>query len=99
MSSLKGPLGDVRVRQALSLALDRQGIIDSVYKGAALMPRWLSNPGTFGYGKSVFDAAYATAPVMTQNIAAAKKLDPARPARPARRSRSARPASCPTSPR
>ncbi len=74
VSSLKGPLGDVRVRRALSMALDRQGIIDSVYKGAALMPRWLSNPGTFGYGKSVFDAAYAKAPVMTQNIAAAKKL-------------------------
>jgi peptide/nickel transport system substrate-binding protein len=74
VSSLKGALGDVRVRQALSMALDRQGIIDSVYRGAALMPRWLSNPGTFGYGKSVFDAAYAKAPVMTQNIAAAKKL-------------------------
>ncbi len=74
VSSLKGALGDVRVRRALSMALDRQGIIDSVYRGAALMPRWLSNPGTFGYGKSVFDAAYAKAPVMTQNIAAAKKL-------------------------
>src|SRR5206468_1708744 len=71
---LKGALGDVRVRRALSMALDRQGIIDSVYRGAALMPRWLSNPGTFGYGKSVFDAAYAKAPVMTQNIDAAKKL-------------------------
>ena len=45
----------MRVRQALSLALNRQAIIDSVYKGAALMPRWISNPGTFGYGKSVFD--------------------------------------------
>jgi peptide/nickel transport system substrate-binding protein len=74
VSSLKGALGDVRVRRALSMALDRQGIIDSVYKGAALMPRWLSNPGTFGYGKSVFDAAYNKAPVMTQNIPAARKL-------------------------
>ena len=59
VSSFKGVLGNVKVRQALSLALNRQGIINSVYKGAALMPRWLSNPGTFGYGKSVFDAAYA----------------------------------------
>ena len=74
VSSFKGVLGDVQVRQALSLALNRQGIIDSVYKGAALMPKWLSNPGTFGYGKSVFDAAYASAPVMSQNIAEAKKL-------------------------
>src|SRR5689334_16010360 len=74
VSSFKGALGDVRVRQALSLALDRKGIIDSVYKGAALMPRWVSNPGTFGYGKSVFNAAYASSPAVSQNIAKAKKL-------------------------
>jgi len=74
IDNLKGPLGDVRVRQALSLALDRQGIIDSVYKGAALMPRWQSNPGTFGYGTSVFNAAYNSSPLMTQNLAKAKQL-------------------------
>ena len=74
VSRLKGALGDVRVRRALSLALNRQAIINSVYKGAALMPRWLSNPGTFGYGKPVFTAAYDSSPVLTQNIAEAKKL-------------------------
>jgi peptide/nickel transport system substrate-binding protein len=74
VSSFKGVLGDVRVRRALSLALDRKGILDSVYRGAALLPRWLSNPGTFGYGKSVFNAAYNSSPVLTQNIAEAKKL-------------------------
>jgi peptide/nickel transport system substrate-binding protein len=74
VSSFKGVLGSLKVRQALSLALNRQGIINSAYKGAALMPRWLSNPGTFGYGKSVFTAAYDASPVLTQNIAEAKKL-------------------------
>jgi peptide/nickel transport system substrate-binding protein len=74
VSSFKGVLGSVQVRRALSLALNRRGIINSVYKGAALMPRWLSNPGTFGYGQSVFAAAYNSSPVLTQNIAAAKKL-------------------------
>jgi peptide/nickel transport system substrate-binding protein len=74
VSSFKGVLGSLKVRQALSLALNRQGIINSAYKGAALMPRWLSNPGTFGYGKSVFTAAYDSSPVLTQNIAEAKKL-------------------------
>ena len=74
VSSFKGVLGSLKVRRALSLALNRQGIIDSVYKGAALMPRWLSNPGTFGYGKAVFTAAYDASPVLTQNIAEAKKL-------------------------
>jgi peptide/nickel transport system substrate-binding protein len=74
VSSFKGVLGDLNVRRALSLALNRQAIINSVYKGAALMPRWLSNPGTFGYGKQVFNSAYNSSPVITQNIAEAKKL-------------------------
>jgi len=74
ISSFKGVLGNLKVREALSMALNRQGIINSVYRGAALMPRWLSNPGTFGYGKSVFTAAYDSSPVLTQNISEAKKL-------------------------
>ena len=74
VSSFKGVLGSLQVRRALSLALNRQGIISSVYKGAALMPRWLSNPGMFGYGKSVFAAAYDSSPVLTQNITEAKEL-------------------------
>ena len=74
VSSRKGVLGDVRVRKALSLALDRQGIINSVYKGAASKPRWISNAGTFGYGRSVFNPAYDKAPELAQDIPAAKKL-------------------------
>lgn len=74
VSNLSGPLGNLKVREALSLALDRKAIINNVYKGAALMPRWLSNPGTFGYGESVFTKAYDAAPVMQQNIAEARKL-------------------------
>jgi len=74
VSSFKGALGDVRVRQALSMALDRQGIIDTVYKGAALMPKSLSAPGTWGYGGSVFQDAWNALPDITQNIPEAKKL-------------------------
>jgi peptide/nickel transport system substrate-binding protein len=74
ITSLKGVLGNLNVRRALSLALDRQAVISSVYEGAALLPRWLSNPGTFSYGRSVFDKAYASSPVLTQNIAEARKL-------------------------
>lgn len=74
VSRLTGVLGEVRVRRALSMALDRQGIISSVYRGAALMPRWLSNPGTFGYAREVFEAAYDSSPLLTQNIPAARRL-------------------------
>lgn len=74
VSNLEGALGDVRVRQALSLALDRQAIIDSVYKGAATIPRWLANPGTFGYAQDTFDAAYAESPALEQDLEKAKAL-------------------------
>ena len=74
ITSLHGVLGNLNVRRALSLALDRRAIINSVYQGAAQLPRWLANPGTFGYGKAVFDAAYDSSPVLTQNIAEASKL-------------------------
>lgn len=74
VTDLRGVLGDIKVRQALSLALDRQGIISQVFRGAALMPRWLSNPGTFGYGTATFDQAYAASPVLSRDLAAAKKL-------------------------
>jgi len=74
VSAASGPLTNPKVRQALSMALGRQAIISNVYDGAALMPRWLANPGTFGYGTSVFDAAYNSSPVLNQNLAQAKKL-------------------------
>jgi peptide/nickel transport system substrate-binding protein len=74
VSSLEGALGDVRVRQALSLALDRQAIIDAVYKGAATIPHWLTNPGTFGYAQATFDAAYAESPALEQDLEKAKAL-------------------------
>jgi peptide/nickel transport system substrate-binding protein len=74
VSSTKGVLGDLRVRQALSLALNRQAIISNIFKGAALMPRWLANPGAFGYGKAVFNKAYLATPVMSQNLTEARKL-------------------------
>jgi len=74
VSATSGPLANVKVRQALSLALNRASIINDVYDGAAIMPRWLANPGTFGYGKQVFDAAYDSSPVLNENLAAARKL-------------------------
>src|ERR1700722_9826027 len=74
VSATSGPLANVKVRQALSLALNRQSVISNVYDGAALMPRWLANPGTFGYGAQVFNAAYDSSPVMKQDLVTAKKL-------------------------
>jgi peptide/nickel transport system substrate-binding protein len=74
LSNLKGALGDVRVRQALSLAIDRKAYIQNVYHGDAQLPRTLANPGTWGYGKDVFQADWDKLPDPAQNIAKAKQL-------------------------
>ena len=51
---------DPRVREAIDLAIDKQGIIDSIYLGAATPTRTRVTPGNFGakldlYGKSLYD--------------------------------------------
>jgi peptide/nickel transport system substrate-binding protein len=74
IASFKGVLGSLDVRRALSLALNRQAIINSVYDGAARLPRWISNPGTFSYGRPVFTRAYDSSPALTENIAEARTL-------------------------
>ena len=74
VDNAKGPRGNVLVRRALSMAIDRQGFISTVYRGAAQLPRALTNPGTWGYGRSVFQQAWNALPTPTQNIPAAKKL-------------------------
>jgi len=74
VSSFKGTLGDKRVRQALSMAIDRKAMIDTIFKGAALMPKALTPPGTWGYSRAIFQAGYDKLPELKQDINAAKKL-------------------------
>jgi peptide/nickel transport system substrate-binding protein len=74
ISNLKGALGDVRVRQALSLAVDRKAYIQNVYHGDAQLPRTLANPGTWGYGRDVFQADWDARPEPAQDVAKAKAL-------------------------
>jgi peptide/nickel transport system substrate-binding protein len=74
LSNFKGALGDVRVRRALSMAIDRQGIIDTVYKGAAILPRTITNPGSWGYGRDVFQKAWDALPDPKLDLTAAKAL-------------------------
>jgi peptide/nickel transport system substrate-binding protein len=74
ISSLKGALKDVKVRQALSQAIDRKAYISTLYKGYAQLPRTLANPGTWGYEKDVFQADWSKLPEPTMNVAKAKRL-------------------------
>jgi peptide/nickel transport system substrate-binding protein len=45
----KNPLKDLRVRQALSLAINRQAIVDRVMEGAAIPTGQYLRPGSFTY--------------------------------------------------
>lgn len=74
VTNLQGPLGDVRVRRALSLAIDRQAYSNSVYHGQVSLPRTSTNPGTWAYAKPVFASTSAVAPVLGRDLDQAKQL-------------------------
>jgi peptide/nickel transport system substrate-binding protein len=74
LSNLAGTLKDVRVRQALSMAIDRTAYIQAIYHGYAQLPRALENPGAWGYGQSVFQHDWQRLPVPVVNLAKARQL-------------------------
>jgi len=73
-----GPTGDIRVRQAMSFALDRQEICDTWYAGYAVPgAQFYMYPGCFGWDDALnpdkFDAAKAKALLKEANYPAAFK--------------------------
>jgi peptide/nickel transport system substrate-binding protein len=54
------PFADKRVRQALNLALDREGLIKTVQRGQATIMRWPVTPGRLGYDASIQPYPYDT---------------------------------------
>jgi len=72
ISATRGPLASVDGRKALSEAIDRQGIIDTVYQGAGTIPHAAAASGTWGYAKSSFQKAYDALPPLNQNLEKAK---------------------------
>ena len=74
ISATKGPLADARVRQAVSYALDRKGLINTVFKGAGRIPHALEAGGTWGTATDTFSAAYDALPELNQDLTKAKDL-------------------------
>ncbi len=74
VTNLAGTLGDVNVRQALSMALDREGVISAAFHGKASLPRAVANPGTWGYAPDVFSTAWDALPEPVRDIDAAKAM-------------------------
>jgi dipeptide transport system substrate-binding protein len=54
----KKPVDDKRVRQALTMAINKQAIIDSVYQGAGVAAKNPMPPTVWGYNKDIEATAY-----------------------------------------
>jgi peptide/nickel transport system substrate-binding protein len=75
VSNFDGALADARVRQALSMAIDRQGIASQLYKNAAYPARAVGVPGMWGYAKDTFIAGWNALPDVSQpDLEAAQQL-------------------------
>ncbi|WP_188190463.1 ABC transporter substrate-binding protein [Nonomuraea sp. SYSU D8015] len=70
----RGPLSDARVRRALSLAVDREAYIRTLYKGTAQPARALGTPGTWGYERAAFQSAWDALPAPKIDLEAARRL-------------------------
>ena len=57
-TNLAGGLADERIRQALSLAIDREGLAKVVFQGAAVPATTLAGPDYWGYEADAFATAY-----------------------------------------
>jgi peptide/nickel transport system substrate-binding protein len=52
------PFGDIRVRQALSEAVNRQAIVDSLYGGIGIVAKEFLAPGMLGYNEDIQPIPY-----------------------------------------
>lgn len=68
-----GPLADVRVRRALSLAIDRQAVAKTVWAGAAHPLYAVAGPGLFGKSAKYYESTYDKLAIRA-DVARAKKL-------------------------
>ena len=74
VSSFDGALGDARIRRALTLALDREGIVAAAVDGNATVLKGVVAPPSWGYSADVFQAGWDALPGIEQDLDAAKAL-------------------------
>jgi peptide/nickel transport system substrate-binding protein len=74
ISATKGPLADPKVRQAVSYALDRKGLVNTVFRGAGHIPHALQADGTWGTAVDTFKTAYNALPELNQDLAKAQEM-------------------------
>ena len=70
----RAPFDDVRVRQALSYAIDKQGVLDSTWGGAGSLAKSPATPAMFSFEQDQFKQAYDALPDFKLDLAKAKSL-------------------------
>ncbi|MEU2547810.1 ABC transporter substrate-binding protein [Streptomyces roseolus] len=74
VTNLKGTLGDLRVRRALSMALDRKNIVKAAAGGVGVPAKAPAARGAWSLVPERTAALYDTLPEPAHDVAAAKKL-------------------------
>jgi peptide/nickel transport system substrate-binding protein len=74
VSSFDGALGDPRIRKALMLALDREGIVSAAVNGRAQLLKAPVPQSSWGYGDAAFQAGWDALPPVERDLEAAQAL-------------------------
>ncbi|WP_296746856.1 ABC transporter substrate-binding protein [Mesorhizobium sp.] len=74
VTSLTGPLADPRIRKALTMSIDKLGIISAAVGGAADPLATPASPGTWGFARNDFQQAYAAIDKAVGGVDEAKRL-------------------------
>ncbi|MHB1166184.1 MAG: ABC transporter substrate-binding protein [Candidatus Nanopelagicales bacterium] len=74
MASFEGPLGDVKIRQALQKSVDYQGITQGIMQSASTPAAAVVGSAYWGYASDTYAAAYAALPPAVQDLEAATAL-------------------------
>lgn len=75
VSNLDGPLGDLRVRTALLMALDRQGVLDAAAKGYGEVTNALTTESVWvGAGDAALESAFSNLEEYPYDLEEAKRL-------------------------
>ncbi|KRC61937.1 hypothetical protein ASE14_14255 [Agromyces sp. Root81] len=69
-----GPLADIRLREALMLAVDYDGIRTGMYGGAAEFNKTLTPKSAWGYSEDIFQAAWDEIPDQVTDLERASEI-------------------------
>ena len=74
INTKRKPWGDARVRQAISMAIDKQGTLESVWAGYGQLCKSPVTPVGWSFERETMAKAYEKLPAFDQDIAKAKQL-------------------------